>query len=80
MACRCIFEIKYPLEMGKQWKQCQTLFLGAPKSLQMLTAAMKLKDAFWKESYDKLKQRRHHFAHKSPSHERYSFSSNHVGM
>ena len=22
--------------MGKQWKQCQTLFLGAPKSLQMV--------------------------------------------
>ena len=30
--------------MGKQWKQCQTLFLGAPKSLQMVTAAMKLKE------------------------------------
>ena len=30
---------------GKQWKQCQTLFWGAPKSLQMVTAAMKLKDA-----------------------------------
>ena len=29
---------------GKQWKQCQTLFFGAPKSLQMVTAAMKLKD------------------------------------
>ena len=29
---------------GKQWKQCQTLFWGAPKSLQMVTAAMKLKD------------------------------------
>ena len=29
--------------MGKQWKQCQTLFLGAPKSLQMVIAAMKLK-------------------------------------
>ena len=28
-------------KMGKQWKQCQTLFLGAPKSLQMVTAAMK---------------------------------------
>ena len=28
--------------MGKQW---QTLFLGAPKSLQMVTAAMKIKDA-----------------------------------
>ena len=24
--------------MGKQWKQCQTLFWGAPKSLQMVTA------------------------------------------
>ena len=31
--------------MGKQWKRWQTLFLGAPKSLQMATAAMKLKDA-----------------------------------
>ena len=30
----------------KQWKQCQTLFWGAPKSLQMVTAAMKLKDAY----------------------------------
>ena len=28
--------------MGKQWKQCQTLFFWAPKSLQMVTAAMKL--------------------------------------
>ena len=27
---------------GKQWKQCQTLFFWAPKSLQMVTAAMKL--------------------------------------
>ena len=33
-------------EMGKQWKQCQTLFFGAPKSLQMVTIAMKLKDAY----------------------------------
>ena len=32
--------------MGKQCKQCQTLFQGAPKSLQMVTAAMKLKDAY----------------------------------
>ena len=30
----------------KQWKQCQTLFFGAPESLQMETAAMKLKDAY----------------------------------
>ena len=31
---------------GKQWKQRQTLFWGAPKSMQMVTAAMKLKDAY----------------------------------
>ena len=30
---------------GKQWKQWQTLFSLAPKSLQMVTAAMKLNDA-----------------------------------
>ena len=29
--------------MGKQWKQCQALFWGAPKSLQMVIAAMKLR-------------------------------------
>ena len=29
--------------MGKQWKQCQTLFFWAPKSLQMVIAAMKLR-------------------------------------
>ena len=32
--------------MGKQWKQWVTLFWGAPKSLQMVIAAMKLKDAY----------------------------------
>ena len=29
--------------MGKQWKQCQTLFFWAPKSLQMVIAATKLR-------------------------------------
>ena len=32
-------------QIGKQWKWCQTLFFWAPKSLQMVTLAMKLKDA-----------------------------------
>ena len=32
--------------VGKQWKQCQTLFLGAPKSLEMVIVAIKLKDAY----------------------------------
>ena len=31
--------------VGKQWKQCQTSFFGVLKSLQMVTAGMKLKDA-----------------------------------
>ena len=30
---------------GEQWKQCQTLFWGAPKLLQIMTIAMELKDA-----------------------------------
>ena len=30
---------------GEQWKQWQTFFLGAPKSLQMVTAAMKSEDS-----------------------------------
>jgi len=30
---------------GKQWKQWETLFWGAPKSLQMVTSAKKFKDA-----------------------------------
>ena len=33
-------------EIGKQWKQWLTLFWGAPKSLQMVTAALNLKDAY----------------------------------
>ena len=31
---------------GKQWKQCQTLYFWAPKSLQMVIEAMKLKDTY----------------------------------
>ena len=33
-------------QMGKQWKQLLTLFWGAPKSLQVVIATMKLKDAY----------------------------------
>ena len=34
---------------GETVKQCQTLFWEAPKSLQMVTVAMKLKDAYFLE-------------------------------
>ena len=55
--------------MGKQWKQWQTLFFWVPKSLQMVTAAMKLKDACsLKKSYDQprqhVKKQRRYFAKK----------------
>ena len=61
-------------------KQCQTLFWGAPKSLQMVTAAMKLKAAYpWKESYDQprqhIKKQRHYFANKGSSSQGYHFAS-----
>ena len=66
-------------------KQCQTLFLGAPKSLQMVTAAMKLKDAYSLEGkYDQprqhIKKQRHYFANKGPSSQGHGFSSGHVWM
>ena len=51
-------------------EKCQTLFLGAPKSLQMVTAAMKLKDTPCKESYDQPRQhitkQRYYFVNKGP--------------
>ena len=41
-----LFPSLHGKQMGKQWKQCQTSFWGAPKSLQMVVAAMKLKDVY----------------------------------
>ena len=70
--------------MGKQWQQWLTLFLGAPKSLQMVTADMKLIDAPWKKSCDQprqhIKMQRHYFANKGPSSQSYGFSKSHVWM
>ena len=60
-------------------------FSQAPKSLQMVTAAMKLKDTCsFKKSYDKprqyIKKQRHHFANKGPYGQKYGFSSSRVWM
>ena len=63
--------------MGKQQKQCQTLFFWAPKSLQMVTVAMKLRLSLEKESDDQprqhIKKQRHYFANKGPSTKSYGF-------
>ena len=58
---------------------------GASKQLQMVTAAMKLKDAaLWKKSYDQprqhIKKQRHYFANKGPCSQSYGFSCSHVWM
>ena len=71
--------------MGKQWKQWQTLFSLAPKSLQMVTAAMKLKhvcsleEKLW-QTRQHIKKKRHYFSDKSPYSQSYGFSSSHVWM
>ena len=71
--------------MGKQWKQWETLFSWAPKSLQMVTTDMKLKDiCSLEESYDQpnqyIKKKRHYIADKCLSNQSYGFSSSHVWM
>ena len=71
--------------MGKQWKQWETLFSGGPKSLQIMTAAMKLKTACsWEKSYDQPRQhskkQRNYFAKKGLSSQSCGFSSSHVWM
>ena len=61
----------------------QTLFLGVPKSLQMVTAAMKLEDTCsLEENYDHprqhIKKQRHYFANKCPPNQSYGFSCSQV--
>ena len=69
--------------MQKQWKQCQPLFFWAAKSLQMLTAAMKLKDAYSLEGKlcpprQHIQKQRHYFANKGLASQGYGFSSSYV--
>ena len=70
--------------MANRWRNSGWLFLGAPKSLQIVIAAMKLKDTPWKESYGQprqhIKKQRHYFANKRPSSQGYGFSSSHIWM
>ena len=73
--------------MGKQGKQWETLFSWAPKSLQMVTAAMKLQDAcsleekLWQtNTVQHVEKQRHYFAYKGLSSQSYGFFSSHVWM
>ena len=72
--------------MGNRWGnngQWETLLSWAPKSLQMVTAAMELKDTccleekLWQQC---IKKHRNHFADKGLYSQSYGFSSSHVRM
>ena len=70
---------------GETMETVKDFIWGAPKSLQMVTAAMKLKEACsLEESYDQprqhIKKQRHYLAKKGLSSQSYGFSSSHVWM
>ena len=74
--------------MGEQWKQWQTLFSWAPKSLQMVDCSHEIKRCLLLrrkamtnlDSILKSKKQRHYFADKVSSSQSYGFSSSHVRM
>ena len=70
---------------GKAVETVADFIFWAPKSLQMVTKAMKLKTVTpWMESYDQprqhIKKQRYYFVNKGPSSQGYGFSSRHVWM
>ena len=73
-------------EMGKQWKQCQTLFFWAPKITADGDCSHEIKRRLLlgrtvMTNLDSIfKSKRHYFANKGPSSQGYGFSSGHVWM
>ena len=83
MASGLIMAFRWQLD-GETMETVRDIILGAPKSLQMVTTAMKLKGAPWKKSYDQprqhIKKQRHYFANRGPSNQSYGFSSSYIWM
>ena len=70
---------------GETMEIAREFSFWAPKSLQMVTAAMKLNDLVpWKKSYGQprqhIKKQRHYFVSKGSSSQSYGFPSSHVWM
>ena len=69
---------------GETIETARDFIFGVPKSLQMVTATMKLKDTPWKKSYDQprqhIKKQRCYFANKGTSSQGYGFCSSHIRM
>ena len=70
--------------MGEKWKQWQILSSWAPKSLQTVTAAMKLRHLLLGRkamtNLDSALKNRHYFVDKGPSSQSYGFPSSHGWM
>ena len=71
--------------MGKQWRQWQTLFSWATKSLQNGDCSHEIKRHLLlgkkvMTNLDSILKSRHYFANKGPSSQLYVFSSSHVWM
>ena len=74
--------------MANRWANngnSETLFSLAPKSLQMVTAAMNLKDRLLLgrkliTNLDSILKSRHYFANKDPYSQSYGFSSSHMDV
>ena len=64
---------------GETVETVRDFIFWAPKSLQMVTAAMKLKDVCFLEEKH-IKKQRHYFANKGSSSQSYGFSSSHGWM
>ena len=70
---------------GETVETLRDFILGVSKSLQMVTAAIKLKDACsllknYDQSRQHIKKQRHYFTNKGPPSQGYGFSSGHVWM
>ena len=71
--------------MGKQWKQCQTLYLGGSKITADGDCSHEIKRRLLRgrkvmTNLDSILKSRHYFANKGPSSQSYGFSSDHVWM
>ena len=71
--------------MGKQWKQCQTLFFGDSKITDgdyshEIKRHLLLGRKVMTNLEQHIKKQRYYFAHKGPSSQSYGFSSSHVWM
>ena len=69
---------------GEKWELWLTLYFGAPKSQQMVTATMKLRCLLLGRkamtNLDSILKKKRHFANKCPYNQNYGFSISHVWM